>query len=182
MKKQDLRSIRSEKNIKQAFIDLLQDQPFDKIKVSEIARKTGIDRQTFYLHYIDKYDLLDKMNKEFMQVFKPILLERLKSSNALAPEKIENIYHKNFPYLNKHRREILSLLKIDTGNICLKRDLKEFVVEKYQEISGIELTSFQQEMLANLYVSSLIIFIKENRKIGKKEMEDLLTYIRDFVG
>lgn len=180
--KQDLRSIRSEENIKKAFIDLLQEQPFDKIKVSEIARNAGIDRQTFYLHYIDKYDLLDKMNKEFMQVFKPILLDRLKGSHTQAPERIEDIYQKSFPYVNKHRREILSLLKIDTGNICLKRDLKEFVIKRYQEINGIELTSFQQEMLATLYVSSLIIFIKENRKISKKEMEDLLTYIRDFVG
>ena len=68
--KQDLRSIRSVESIKKAFVDLLQEEPFEKVKVSEIARRAGIDRQTFYLHYVDKYDLLDKMNKEFLQVYK----------------------------------------------------------------------------------------------------------------
>ena len=84
MMKQDLRSIRSVANIKKAFVDLLQEKPFEKIKVSEIARKAGIDRQTFYLHFVDKYDLLDKMNKEFLQVYKTILVERLEGDNSFA--------------------------------------------------------------------------------------------------
>lgn len=58
MTKQDLRSIRSTKKIQQAFIDLLQEENFDQVKVSDIARRAEIDRQTFYLHYVDKYYLL----------------------------------------------------------------------------------------------------------------------------
>lgn len=57
-----------------------------------IARKAGIDRQTFYLHFVDKYDLLDKMNKEFLQVYKTILVERLEGDNSFALEKLEKIY------------------------------------------------------------------------------------------
>ena len=97
MMKQDLRSIRSVANIKKAFVDLLQEKPFEKIKVSEIARKAGIDRQTFYLHFVDKYDLLDKMNKEFLQVYKTILVERLEGDNSFALEKLEKSYQGNLP-------------------------------------------------------------------------------------
>mgnify|MGYP007133713882 FL=1 len=55
------------------------------------------------------------------------------------------------------------------------------VIQKYQEVTGKNLTSFQKEMVANLYVESFITFIKEDRKISKKEIEDLLTYIREFI-
>jgi hypothetical protein len=43
------------------------------------------------------------------------------------------------------------------------------------------LTSFQQDMLATLYVDSFITFIKEDRKISEKEIEDLLIKIREFI-
>ena len=179
--KQDLRSIRSVESIKKAFVDLLQEEPFEKVKVSEIARRAGIDRQTFYLHYVDKYDLLDKMNKEFLQVYKTILVERLEGGNAFALEKLEKIYQENLPYLKEHRVEVLSLLQIDTGRICLKRDLKKLLIDKYQEITGEALTSFQKDMLSTLYVGSFITIIKEDRKISKKEVEDLLIKIREFI-
>lgn len=41
---------------------------------------------------MDKYDLLDKMNKEFLQVYKTILVERLEGDNSFALEKLEKIY------------------------------------------------------------------------------------------
>ena len=81
----------------------------------------------------------------------------------------------------------MSLLKIDTGRICLKRDLRKMLIDKYQEITGEALTSFQQDMLATLYVDSFITFItfitfiKEDRKISEKEIEDLLIKIREFI-
>lgn len=54
MAKTDLRSIRTVARIQQAFIDLWQTESFDQVKVSELARKAEIDRQTVYLHYVDK--------------------------------------------------------------------------------------------------------------------------------
>ena len=83
MTKQALRSIRLTKKIQQAFIDLLQEENFDQVKVSDIARRAEIDRQTFYLHYVDKYYLLAKMNQSFLEDhFRPVVLERLAGSNT----------------------------------------------------------------------------------------------------
>ena len=50
MTKQDLRSIRSTKKIQQAFIDLLQEENFDQVKVSDIARRAEIEQLLQYLH------------------------------------------------------------------------------------------------------------------------------------
>ena len=44
--------------IKEAFMTLLNKKPFDKITVKEIVEECGINRNTFYYHYEDIYDLL----------------------------------------------------------------------------------------------------------------------------
>ncbi|MCH5314536.1 MAG: TetR family transcriptional regulator [Eubacterium sp.] len=57
---QDLRIIRTQKHIKQAFYDLIKEKGFDQMTVKDITDKAMISRNTFYLHYSDKYDLLNK--------------------------------------------------------------------------------------------------------------------------
>lgn len=44
--------------IKNVLMDLCQKYSFRKISVQKIAQEAGINRQTFYYHFTDKYDLL----------------------------------------------------------------------------------------------------------------------------
>ena len=45
--------------ILQAFQELLEEVPFDKITVSMLVKRCGIHHNTFYYHYQDIYQLLD---------------------------------------------------------------------------------------------------------------------------
>ena len=47
--------------IQTAFLTLLNDKPFEKVTVGDITKTAQINRGTFYLHYLDKFDLLDQM-------------------------------------------------------------------------------------------------------------------------
>ncbi|MEO2722325.1 TetR family transcriptional regulator, partial [Enterococcus faecium] len=49
---------RTKQLIKNVLIDLCQTQSFRKISVQKIANEAKINRQTFYYHFTDKYDLL----------------------------------------------------------------------------------------------------------------------------
>ncbi|MEA4847172.1 MAG: TetR/AcrR family transcriptional regulator, partial [Clostridiaceae bacterium] len=49
------------KAINEGFIALLNERPFDKISVVDIAEKCGITRNTFYYHYADIYALVDEI-------------------------------------------------------------------------------------------------------------------------
>ncbi|QYK68714.1 TetR/AcrR family transcriptional regulator [Paenibacillus sp. S02] len=60
MRNNDLRIIKTQKVIRNAFVDLLDKNGFEAITVQEIANAAMINRSTFYLHYVDKYDLLQK--------------------------------------------------------------------------------------------------------------------------
>lgn len=67
----DLRIQRTQKSIKQAFFELIEEEGFDHISVKDITARAMISRNTFYLHYSDKFDLLNKICDEI--VFKLFL-------------------------------------------------------------------------------------------------------------
>ena len=58
----DARVLRSQKLIRDAFIDLLVAHGFDNVTVQAIADHAGINRATFYRHYSDKYDLAEQLS------------------------------------------------------------------------------------------------------------------------
>lgn len=51
----------TKKAIMEAFVELLNDAPFDKITVVDISEKCGINRNTFYYYYADVYALIDEL-------------------------------------------------------------------------------------------------------------------------
>lgn len=52
--------------IKNSFVKLLQSKPLTKITVKEICDLSEINRATFYKYYCDPYDLLEKIEFEFL--------------------------------------------------------------------------------------------------------------------
>lgn len=68
--KNDLRVIKTRKNLYESLISLLKEKTFEEIKVSDICNQALINRSTFYAHYNDKYELFAD------------LIENLKSSLA----------------------------------------------------------------------------------------------------
>ncbi|MBW7454895.1 TetR/AcrR family transcriptional regulator [Paenibacillus sepulcri] len=57
----DPRVLRTRQLIQDAFIDLLQEMELEKITVNRIAERATINRVTFYLHYRDIPDMLERM-------------------------------------------------------------------------------------------------------------------------
>ena len=49
----------TKKAIADSLIKLCKERPFDKITVRDISEDCGVNRQTFYYHFMDKFDLLE---------------------------------------------------------------------------------------------------------------------------
>ena len=62
MAKAEYRSaLRSRKLIIDALADILQEKPLDKITVTEVVARAGINRGTFYAHYTDIPDVIQHL-------------------------------------------------------------------------------------------------------------------------
>jgi AcrR family transcriptional regulator len=59
--------------IKDAFLELMDTVGFSKITVKELTKKAFISRNTFYLHYTDKFDLLNQLENEILTGLKEII-------------------------------------------------------------------------------------------------------------
>jgi len=51
---------RTDKAIQTAMVHLLKSKPFEKITVQDILDETPVSRATFYKHYRDKYEIVEK--------------------------------------------------------------------------------------------------------------------------
>ena len=60
------RKTSTKEDIKEALIQLLSEERFDTISISKLCKRAGINRGTFYLHYQDKYQMVDSLKKEII--------------------------------------------------------------------------------------------------------------------
>ncbi|MCP3797234.1 TetR/AcrR family transcriptional regulator [Paenibacillus sp. CH40] len=77
---EDIRIYKTKIAIERALIELLQQHHFKDITIKKICDQALIGRSTFYSHYLDKYDLLEKNSM--------LLILKLKLSSVLIPRKM----------------------------------------------------------------------------------------------
>lgn len=83
----DPRVIRTRQLLQSALLDLLAERPFQSISVSDLTKRATLNRSTFYLHYLDKFDLLAKTTRD---TFSATINETLPSAENF---RLENIRH-----------------------------------------------------------------------------------------
>ncbi|TSI08276.1 TetR/AcrR family transcriptional regulator [Lysinibacillus sp. BW-2-10] len=57
---------RTKLEIKKVFLELVEEQGFQNVTVKKIAECAGINRGTFYLHFIDKFDVMEQIQAELL--------------------------------------------------------------------------------------------------------------------
>ena len=67
--KEDLRVIKPKDNIKNSMLHLLKKYEFKDITMSMLVDECRINKTTFYRHYSDKYDLIEKISKDYISLF-----------------------------------------------------------------------------------------------------------------
>lgn len=122
------RQTNTKEDIKHALMTLLTEKGFDAITVSDLTRYAKINRGTFYLHYLDKFDLVDQLVRE---VFKLILghLEGIDVINPLPTMvMIFQDIQSDFAFIR-----VLSQHRLDYTNKML-RDFLSALIDKLEPI------------------------------------------------
>ena len=74
--------------IADTFMELLQEHTIDHITVKDLAEKCGINRQTFYYHFADIYDLMEWTLDNELKKF----LERYDKTDADWKEQLQQLF------------------------------------------------------------------------------------------
>ena len=81
-------ALRSRRMIREAFVELLHEKPFEKITATDIINRSGLNRSTFYAHYPDARGILEDFTGEIVTLFRQMLAEMDFSSFLNDPESI----------------------------------------------------------------------------------------------
>lgn len=109
--KSDLRAIKTRRAIHSAFIELIEEVGFSKINVQMITKRAEMNRSTFYLHYLDKYDLLDKVEEN--------ILSGLKSIAEEAPIEYITLHNHDIESLSLYADKITEYLFVNGKSFAL---------------------------------------------------------------
>jgi AcrR family transcriptional regulator len=66
----DRRILKTQESLKKAVIELMSEKNFDDITIQHLSDRANVSRGTVYLHYLDKFDLLDKLMEEHIDVLR----------------------------------------------------------------------------------------------------------------
>ncbi len=83
------RQTKTEAKIKAAFTTLVKNRGFDAMTVSDLAREADINRGTFYMHYVDKFDLRDQLLDDVIADLTSILISEPRDEDG--PLDVEDI-------------------------------------------------------------------------------------------
>lgn len=67
--------------LKNALVQLMQEQHISKISIRALCEVADINRSTFYMHYTDQYDLLNKVQQEALDNLNKYLSKQTLNEN-----------------------------------------------------------------------------------------------------
>lgn len=118
----DRRILKTQEAIKSAFIELMSDKHFDQITIQDISDRANVGRRTIYHHYMDKYDLLDKITEEHISKLSE-LCESAADMNYIDAELLWfNYFERNYLFF--------STMLASKGAVYFRTRFLEFVIEE----------------------------------------------------
>ena len=157
MAKAEYRSaVRSRRLIHEAFAELLQEKPLDKITVTDIVKRADINRVTFYAHYQDVPDLVHQfVSMSFLQI-QAALEEQtyeLEEIPCIIVREIQKILESHMGFFRELMNSSISMsLQDELGDIMQEYLLtKEPVLSRFSHQEYVMVVRFCVGGLGNLY-------------------------------
>ncbi|MFS9157871.1 TetR/AcrR family transcriptional regulator [Streptococcus gordonii] len=123
------RKTSTKEDIKEALIQLLSEEKFENISISKLCKRAGINRGTFYLHYEDKYQMIDSLKSDIISQLYSFFEEERESPKKLMTA--------NFHILRANERLINALTRSHYINFreAIREFLTSIILSDKQEVS-----------------------------------------------
>lgn len=180
--------MKTQKEIKEAFFKLLEDHNFEQITVRQITELANINRGTFYLHYEDKYDLLEQYEQTIFQQMFQIFRS--------ATDNIEVEYLNSYglddlsPLIEvlgifKEEQQNLKLILGPNGDPLFKEKVRKLFVNNITNYlsrqNKLEQLNYPIDYvltyISNAHIGVIIYWLNEGTKLEAKEIAKMLLEI-----
>ncbi|MEO8957063.1 MAG: TetR/AcrR family transcriptional regulator [Ktedonobacteraceae bacterium] len=169
----NLRVRRTQKLLREALIELIEEQGFEALTIGELTSRAMVSRAAFYRHYQDKYDLVEQIFEEAMST----LLGAVGDLGREHPPEIwvtffEHIAHyerlyrallgrKGSPWFVRKMRASLAGLVKERGHLPHGPDAS--VVHTFSD-------EFVPDIVSTMFVEAITWWLEQGRPYTPKEI------------
>ncbi len=183
MKLNDIRYLRTERLIFDAFAKLLSRKSYEKITVQDIAGEAMINRATFYAHYVDKDALLSGIvNRMITDLSTVIDSTQIATEQAVDVRKAEALLASYYTRIERNSA-VAQIIAKSISQDELQLHFSRLLQEKYAAVlqnlqvteSNIAIpTDFVVAYMTSIFTGSLMWWIKSGFSMKAKELAHLV--------
>ncbi|MFC3927433.1 dihydroxyacetone kinase transcriptional activator DhaS [Streptococcus caprae] len=152
-------SLITKKKIARAFKETLTEKEFEKVSVTDIMETAQMRRQTFYSHFLDKYELLEWIFKTELQ---EQIIDNLNYISGIG------LLHEVFYFFEQNRSFYKALFAVQTQNdflsyfqdYCLQMVVK--IVAEYGQEHLVTIPQEEKNFFFHYHAAALAQTIKSN--------------------
>lgn len=188
-RKTDRRQIRTNQLLRKTLFELMQEKSVNAITVTDITSRADINRGTFYLHYRDVPDMLEKLKEEVMAEIRQIVL-------SIDPRDTKNYAEKGEPYpesvqifevLIKHG-DFLKAIVGPNGDISFVRHFRQFMTENMYDKQAFRMAAQNSRIpsdyliayMTSANIGLVIHWIESGMNLSAEEMGALMTQLINY--
>ena len=152
MKKQPERTAATRSLFIETFIYLSEQKPIETISVSELAKKTGFNRSTFYQYFNDTHHLLSCIEDDTVDFITHTLISKM------GTPKTDKLFTELFIQVYQEKGTMLKFLFLNS-NGCFPAKLKNNLISAFAEKMQLSLEDTQTLFSLDFYLSGMISII-----------------------
>ncbi|MBT2579078.1 TetR/AcrR family transcriptional regulator [Bacillus sp. ISL-8] len=176
---EDVRVYKTKKNISNTLITLLNEKEFGRITTKDICIHAMVSKSTFYSHFADKYDLLEKLVQNYVCWFKEEIEFRFALiENGNVAQAINMITDK----ISARKKEVATLLHVRAPSADLRLELESILYNacySYLKEQQVEV-SVPIDFVAQLYTANAMVSI--NWSLSNDKNPDVVELIDNMQG
>lgn len=171
----DLRVRRTQKLLREALIELIEERGFEALTIGEITQRAMVSRAAFYRQYRDKYDLVEHVFDEAMSA----LMSAIEDLGTEHPAEIwvtffEHIAHyerlyrallgsKGSPWFVRKMRASLADLIKERGHLPHKPSTSDGALHTFSD-------AFVPDLVAMMFVEIITWWLEQGRPASPREV------------
>ncbi len=158
-----------------ALVNIMQQKPYDKISVSDITKKAGVSRMTYYNYYETKEELV----KDYIEEITSLYLEEEKN-NSKEKNNIMDYEHVLFliKFFDRYGKFFVTLADagmysfiIDAANIFIEKEYKD-IYSGSNSNDSVNKSGYELYFYSGAMVNVFLQWQKNSKNITAEELAD----------
>ena len=172
---------KTRKKFEESLLKLMETKKFEAITVNNITELANVNRSTFYRHYFDKYELLEKIEDNILNdvlTYQSNIINKINKNEITKDFKLTDYVSpdKNFFIVYKERlNEIKILLGYNGSNSCRKKirlTMLDFFKKSFN-LANFNASNQEVELLFQFLVGSFVSILDywtDNQELTPTEL------------